>query len=129
MEDMSSETKIIQAEPAQTEFAQTQFTQSLVELLKEHNGQDVSMLDLRPLRMWTDFFIIATVTSSTHMDGLDRHIKEFCREGEMEIFGCSRKQNDDQWRLIDLGFAVIHLMTSSAREFYELERLWTIRPQ
>ena len=124
MEDMSSETKI-----AQTEFAQTGFAEALVDLLKEHNGQNVSMLDLRPLQMWTDFFIIATVTSNTHMDGLDKYVKEFCRAGDIEIFGYSRKYTDDQWRLIDLGTVVIHLMTSSAREFYELERLWTIRPQ
>ena len=124
MEDMSSETEKIQTESAQTGFAE-----SLVELLKEHNGQNVSMLDLRAQRIWTDFFIIATVTSNTHMDGLDKHIKEFCRAGDIEIFGCSRKYTDDQWRLIDLGTVIIHLMTSSAREFYELERLWTIRPQ
>ena len=129
MVDMSSETKIAQTEFAQTELTQTGFTQALVDLLKEHNGQNVSMLDLRAQRIWTDFFIIATVTSNTHMDGLDRHIKEFCRAGDIEIFGYSRKHDDESWRLIDLGFVVIHLMTSSAREFYELERLWTIRPE
>jgi ribosome-associated protein len=31
---------------------------------------------------------------------------------------------DDEWRLIDLGAIVIHLMTEKARSFYELERLW-----
>ena len=124
MEDMSSETKITQTESLQKEFAQT-----LAALLKEHNGQNVSLLDLRPLQIWTDFFIIATVTSGTHMDGLDKHIREFCRAEDIEIFGCSRKHDDESWRLIDLGAIVVHLMTSSAREFYELERLWTIRPE
>jgi len=97
---------------------------SLVELLRDHKGQNVSMLDLRAFNIWTDFFIIATVSSSTHMDGLEKHIKEFCRERETDIFGKSRKCQDDQWRLIDLGQIIIHLMTQSAREFYELERLW-----
>ena len=112
MEDMSPEIEI----------------EALSGMLKEHNGQNVLTLDLRGFQTWTDFFIIATVTSNTHMDGLDRHIKEFCRENKIEIFGCSRKQADDQWRLIDLGTAIIHLMTSGAREFYELERLWTFAP-
>jgi len=97
---------------------------SLAELLREHKGQNVSMLDLRSFNIWTDFFIIATVSSSTHMDGLEKYIKEFCCERETDILGKSRKCQDDQWRLIDLGSIIIHLMTSDAREFYELERLW-----
>jgi ribosome-associated protein len=97
---------------------------ALGELLKEHNGQDVSVLDLRGISNWTDFFIIATVSSKIHMDGVERHIKDYCRENKIELFGSSRKNADDEWRLIDLGFAIIHLMNNRARQFYELERLW-----
>jgi len=93
-------------------------------LLKEHNGQDVAVLDLRGINNWTDFFIIATVSSKTHMDGLERHIKDYCRENDIAIFRSTRKNQDDEWRLIDLGQIIIHLMNKQAREFYELERLW-----
>jgi ribosome-associated protein len=94
-------------------------------LLREHKGQDVLVLDLRGINNWTDFFIITTVSSKTHMDGLERHIREFCREKEIFILGNSLKRTDDEWRLIDIGSCVIHLMTARIREFYELERLWT----
>jgi ribosome-associated protein len=97
---------------------------ALAELLRDHKGQSVSVLDLRKFQTWTDFFLIATVSSSTHMDGLVRYIKEYCRDREIEILGSSRKEPDDRWRLMDLGTIIIHLMTSDAREFYELERLW-----
>jgi len=97
---------------------------SLTQLLTEHKGQDVSMMDLRKISNWTDFFLIATATSLAHMDGLERHIKEFCTENDIDILGSSRKSTDDEWRLIDLGQIIVHLMTSNAREFYELERLW-----
>jgi len=96
----------------------------IAELLKSHNGQDVSVLDLRGMNNWTDFFIVSTVTSRTHMDGLERHIKDFCHERDFEMLGSSRRNTDDQWRLIDLGSVIVHLMTASVREFYELERLW-----
>jgi ribosome-associated protein len=114
MEDMSAHNK--------DQFSQQ--TSELGRLLQEHKGEDVSLLDLREINNWTDFFIIATVTSKTHMEGLERHIKEFCRENNLDIIGHSRKGEDDQWRLIDLGRAVIHLMNKTAREFYDLERLW-----
>ena len=110
MEDMLQETK--------------ELSFSLAQLLREHKGQDVSLLDLYGINNWTDFFIIATVSSVTHMSGLERHIKDFCREKEIAVFGSSRKNDDDQWRLLDLGSIIIHLMTAEAREFYDLERLW-----
>jgi ribosome-associated protein len=100
------------------------------ELLREHKGQDVSVLDLRGMNTWTDFFVIATVSSNAHMDGLERYIKEFCYEKEIPILGKSRKSEtgNDEWRLLDLGQIVIHLMSSAARDFYELERLWAKIP-
>ncbi|MDR2966125.1 MAG: ribosome silencing factor [Treponema sp.] len=98
--------------------------ESLAGLIKEHRGENVSLLDLRTINNWTDFFIIATASSKTHMDGMERHIKDYCRENDIEIFGSSKKDPEDEWRLIDLGFTVVHLMTAPTRDFYDLERLW-----
>lgn len=99
-------------------------------LLRDHKCQDVSVLDLRKMNAFADFFVIATVSSNTHMDGLERHIREFCHESEITILGKSRKPEtgDDEWRLLDLGLIIIHLMSKSARDFYELERLWSPIP-
>jgi len=100
---------------------------SIRALLDEHKAQDAVVLDLRKLCGWTDFFVLATTTSAAHMDGLERHIKEFCRGNDIEILGKSRKpgSGDDEWSLIDLGSIVIHLMSKDSRDFYELERLWS----
>ena len=101
----------------------------LGKLLHEHRGGDVVVMDMAPLDFWTDFFIIATVTSNTHMTGLERHIKEYIRENGLEILNRSRKpEGDDEWSLLDLGGIVIHLMTAKSRSFYELERLWSAAP-
>ena len=95
-------------------------------LLLEHKGADVQILDLRDAQAWTDFFIIATATSDTHLDGLERHIKEFCRERGIDILRRSLKPAgmEDEWRIIDLGPVVIHLMSRRTRAFYNLERLY-----
>ncbi|GHV24281.1 ribosomal silencing factor RsfS [Spirochaetia bacterium] len=111
-------------------------TIDLAKLLEEHRGGNVTALDLRNLNTWTDFFIIATVTSSTHLQGLERHVKEFSRERDMAILNRSRKHkaagamtsdaspSGDEWSLLDMGSLVVHLMTAKSRDFYELERLW-----
>ncbi|MDR1654703.1 MAG: ribosome silencing factor [Treponema sp.] len=104
-------------------------------LLTEHQGREVTALDLRGLNSWTDFFVIATVSSGAHLSGLERHIKDYCREHEVEILRRSCRPDkgrdgqgsraQDEWRILDLGVLVIHLMSKRAREFYELERLWS----
>jgi len=124
MEDMSLETNL-ETTP-----------QALANLLRDHKGDDVLALDLRHIDgAWTDFFVIATASSNAHLDGLERHVKEFCHEKEIEILRRSRKPAggpggahapEDEWRIIDLGSTVIHLMSRKAREFYDLERLYSI---
>jgi len=107
-------------------------TEALAELLRNHRGADVTVLDLRKMGAWTDFFVIATATSDAHMDGLERHIGEFCREREIAVLRRSRKPKGaaadmpDEWRIVDLGSTVIHLMSEKARAFYDLERLYSI---
>jgi ribosome-associated protein len=95
-------------------------------LLSEHKGGNVVVLDLRNFFIWTDFFVIATVTSSAHLGGLRRHINDWMNEKNMRLLNKKQKdRRDDEWDLIDLGNIVIHLMTEKARDFYELENLWS----
>ena len=100
----------------------------LGKLLHDHRGTDVLVMDMRRVSEWTDFFVIATVTSSTHLLGLERHVREFCKENEVEILRTSPRRQaigiDEEWLIIDLGSIVIHLMSEKTRTFYELERLW-----
>lgn len=103
----------------------------LGKLLRDYHGKDVLVMDLRNINGWTDFFVIATVTSSTHLQGLERHIREFSREKGIDILRVSPRPqrgqpaSEDEWLIIDLGTLVIHLMTPKTRSFYELERLWS----
>jgi ribosome-associated protein len=98
----------------------------LAALIRDHRGESVVVMDLRELNYWTDFFVIATVSSGAHLQGLQRHIGDYVREKGMEMSGRHRKTNpDDGWNLTDLGNIVIHLMSEKSRSFYELERLWS----
>jgi ribosome-associated protein len=111
----------------ETDVAPLRDAMALGDLLRDHKGADVLVLDLREMNAWTDFFVITTSSSNTHMDGLDRHIKEFCNERGIDIRRRSHKPDgEDEWRIIDLGPIVIHLMNSKARSFYDLERLYSL---
>lgn len=94
-------------------------------LLEDGKGKDVKVLDVSELNSWTDYFVICTVTSSTHWQGLARQVKYYVKENDMEIHVTSKKSPDgDDWNLIDIGSVVVHLMSAPAREFYDLEKLW-----
>ena len=103
-------------------------------LLDAHHGAQVVVMDMRSLNFWTDFFVIATVTSNTHLMGLERHVKDLARERDVEILRRSRKPGSDgelrsdEWCILDLGGIVIHLMSAKVRSFFELERLWSTAP-
>ncbi|MDR2494078.1 MAG: ribosome silencing factor [Spirochaetaceae bacterium] len=103
----------------------------LGKLLRDYRGRDVTVLDLRNTGSWTDFFVIATVTSGVHLQGLERHVKAFSREKGIDILRVSSRPrgmspvSGEEWLIVDLGTVVVHLMSEKTRAFYELERLWS----
>ena len=97
----------------------------IAKLMEDGKGNDVTLLDISGLNSWTDYFVIVTVNSSAHWQGLYKQIKEYIKENDLEIHVTNRKSPDgDDWNLIDLGAIVVHLMSESARSFYDLEKLW-----
>ncbi len=106
-------------------YADKEIADELSTLLFEHKAINPIVLDLRGLNSWTDFFVVATVTSGAHLKGLRKHLKNYL--AERSIFVQPRRRDDDEeWSFIDLGNVVVHLMTEKARSFYDLERLWGV---
>ena len=97
----------------------------IARLLEDGKGRDVKVLDVSELNSWTDYFVIATVTSSAHWQGLYKQVKDYVKENDMQLHQTNRKSPDgDDWNLIDIGHVVVHLMSEAARGFYDLEKLW-----
>ncbi|MBQ8014136.1 MAG: ribosome silencing factor [Treponema sp.] len=97
----------------------------IARLLEDSKAENVSVIDVSELNSWTDFFVIATIHSSAHWQGLAKQIKDYVKENDMEIHLTHNKSpSGDDWNLIDIGPVVVHLMSADAREFYDLEKLW-----
>ena len=98
---------------------------ALARLMEDGKGKDVALIDVSELNSWTDYFVIVTVTSSAHKEGLYKQACDYAKENGLELYRTCRKQSDgDDWQLSDFGDIVVHLMSSEAREFYDLEKLW-----
>jgi ribosome-associated protein len=97
----------------------------VAEFINELKGINTVALDLTSYNGWTDYFIITTVNSITHIRGMYSNIQEIFNELSIEPFFRQKKKIDNEsWVLIDCGYFVVHLMDKEHREFYDLEKLW-----
>jgi ribosome-associated protein len=92
--------------------------------LDDGKALDVRTLDVRPLTDVTDFMIVAGATSRRHAQSLADRVCEAAREADARALGVEGEETGE-WILIDLGDAVVHVMQPEAREFYDLEKLWS----
>ena len=98
-------------------------------ILRDLKAESVVVLDLRQAHIWTDFFVIATISSGKQAGGLEGKIMEAAKELQIEEYRTIRKSPDgDEWKLLDFSSIVVHLMSPTARKFYDLERLWYDSP-
>ena len=90
----------------------------------DNKGIDVVVLGLKGVSDMTDFFVIASGTSDTHVRALGEHIQaELKKEGETPQHVEGIQQG--RWVLLDYVDIVVHLFHPSLRNFYDLERLWS----
>ncbi len=97
---------------------------AIARLLAEHRCDDPVVLDISAVSDVADYFVIATVRSSTHLVGVYGYLMEYCKAHGIEPLTGSKRPRDNPWLLVDLGSIVVHLMERATREFYELEKLW-----
>ena len=110
---------------AQSATLQTDaLVQRAAALCLDRKATDVVVLDLRKVSSATDYFVIASGTSDTHVRAVAEHVQEeLRREGvrahHVEGLPAGR------WVLLDYVDFIVHVFHPMLREFYQLERLWS----
>jgi ribosome-associated protein len=94
-----------------------------VQALEDIKAQDILVLDVRGKTQITDYMIIATGTSTRHVQAVVEHLYEVVKTHQIRT-GSAEGGGKSDWALLDLNDVVCHVMTAQAREFYSLERLW-----
>ena len=101
----------------------TELKELVVDALEETKGKDISIIDVSDKTDVTDMMIIVSGTSSRHVKSLADNLVKTCKEAGVAPLGMEGEEQAE-WVLVDLGDVVVHLMMPSARQFYDLERLW-----
>lgn len=76
---------------------------------------------------WSEYLLIATAGSQTHLQGIARNLRPKLEELKWEQKPGSIR-NENNWILLDCHNVVINIMTKEAREYYELEKIWFDSP-
>lgn len=94
-----------------------------VQLAEDMKANDVQVLDLRGVTDMTDFFVIASGTSDTHVRAVAEHIQAGLKTAGVSTT-LTEGLTQGRWALLDYTDCVIHVFHPTLRQFYQLERLW-----
>lgn len=93
--------------------------------IDELKGVDVRTLDVRDQTSITDTIVVVSGTSQRHLKSLADRVLERSREAGFKPLGIEGERGAD-WYLVDLGDVVVHVMSREKRDFYNLEKLWSM---
>ena len=94
----------------------------------DRRANNVVVLDLRGLSSVTDFFVICSGNSDTHVEGIADIIKEKLDEHGVKLWH-REGERTASWILLDYIDVMVHVFTEDTRDFYSLERLWGDAPR
>ena len=101
--------------------------QAIIEALENLKGKNIVTLDVRELTDEMDTLVIASGTSSRHARSLAENLVEETKNKGFRALGIEGLESGD-WVLVDFGDTVVHVMQEDTRAYYELEKLWSMKP-
>src|SRR3954468_1976409 len=100
-----------------------ELAQKAAQVCLDYKANEVVLLDLRGVSDMTDFFIVASGTSDTHVRAIGEHLAEEMKKVGFAVYHMEGA-TQGRWVLLDFVDFVVHIFHPTLRDFYQLERLW-----
>ena len=104
-----------------------QLSDLVVDALDDIKGQDIVKLDVRDMTTVTDYMVVASGTSNRHVQALVENVAAKAKQAGHKPIGIEGEAGGE-WVLLDLQDTLVHVMLPKVREFYNLEKLWSLSP-
>ncbi|CAN5863034.1 ribosome silencing factor [soil metagenome] len=98
--------------------------QKAASILIDRKANDVVLLSLKGVSDMTDYFLIASGTSDTHVRALGNAVLEDMKKDAGQMANHSEGLQQGRWVLLDYVDFVVHVFHPTLRNFYQIERLW-----
>ncbi len=95
-------------------------------LLENKKAEDITILDVRKYTNIADYFIIATANSTIHAKALAEYLEKELKQHNITVDHVEGLNQSSTWILIDLLDVIVHIQTSEARQYYNLDWLWSM---
>ncbi len=102
--------------------------QIVLDALEDVKAIDIQVIDVRPLTGIMDTMIVASGASNRQVKSLAANVVSEAKISGFTPIGVEG-EDTGEWVLVDFGDVIGHIMLPATREFYDLERLWTLRPE
>jgi len=110
-----------------TTLAGESLARSVHYILDEAKAEDILIYDLREVSAMSDFFVIATGTSPSHVRALVERVKRGLREQKIRPIH-NEGEATYNWVLLDYFDVVVHIFREPVRRYYNIEKLWGDAP-
>lgn len=104
--------------------ARDRAAQTAAQLCLDMKANDVVLLNLQGITDMTDYFVIASGTSDTHVRSIGEHLIAQLKKKGYAVHHSEGLQQG-RWVLLDFVDFVVHIFHPTLRSFYQLERLWS----
>lgn len=104
-----------------------ELTTLALEALEDLKGVDTVVIDIKDKSSIADAMLVATGTSQRHVVSLAEHVRQKSKQAGVAPLGMEG-EGGSEWVLLDLGDVIVHVMTAETREYYALEKLWSVGP-
>ena len=98
--------------------------QIVVKILDINKAQDIVSIDLKDKSSMADYMIIASGTSSRHIQSLSEQVLEKLKDNGINDSKIEGKDSNE-WKLVDGIDLIVHIFHPEKRKFYELEKMWS----
>lgn len=95
----------------------------IIEIIKKTKATNVCKIDISKFSSLADYFVIATGSSSTTVNGIADFVEVELKKQGIVPLRRNGKQGET-WIVIDFGDVICHFFDDETREFYNLEKLW-----
>jgi ribosome-associated protein len=97
----------------------------VIDALEDLKAKDIREIDVRGKTSIADLLVIASGTSARHVKSIADEVSKGAKKAGVMPLGVEGEV-EGEWVLVDLGDVIVHVMLPRIREFYGLERLWTV---